>query len=296
MSGSILDGRDISNQIKAELAISVKEMLDAGQRAPHLGAILVGEDPASQAYVGSKVRACEKIGFKSSLIRLPANTSEEELLSEVEKMNKDDLLDGFIVQLPLPKGIDETKVIEAVLPEKDVDGFHPINVGKLALGLDGFVSATPKGIIELIRRSGLVVTGKHCVILGRSNIVGGPMAMLLRQNTEPGNCTVTICHSRTKGLDNHTKRADILIAAIGQAEFVKADMVKEGAIVIDVGINRVDDASRERGYRLVGDVDYEKVAPKSSYITPVPGGVGPMTIAALLMNTLKARETNMNQF
>jgi methylenetetrahydrofolate dehydrogenase (NADP+)/methenyltetrahydrofolate cyclohydrolase len=296
MSGSILDGRDISNQIKAELAISVKMMLDAGQRAPHLGAILVGEDPASQAYVGSKVRACEKIGFKSSLIRLPANTSEEELLSEVEKMNKDDLLDGFIVQLPLPKGIDETKVIEAVLPEKDVDGFHPINVGKLALGLDGFVSATPKGIIELIRRSGLVVTGKHCVILGRSNIVGGPMAMLLRQNTEPGNCTVTICHSRTKGLDDHTKRADILIAAIGQAEFVKADMVKEGAIVIDVGINRVDDASRERGYRLVGDVDYEKVAPKSSYITPVPGGVGPMTIAALLMNTLKARETNMNQF
>jgi methylenetetrahydrofolate dehydrogenase (NADP+)/methenyltetrahydrofolate cyclohydrolase len=271
-------------------------MLDAGQRAPHLGAILVGEDPASQAYVGSKVKACEKIGFKSSLLRLPANTSEEELLSEVEKMNKDDLLDGFIVQLPLPKGIDETKVIEAVLPEKDVDGFHPINVGKLALGLDGFVSATPKGIIELIRRSGLVVTGKHCVILGRSNIVGGPMAMLLRQNTEPGNCTVTICHSRTKGLDDHTKRADILIAAIGQAEFVKADMVKEGAIVIDVGINRVDDASRERGYRLVGDVDYEKVSPKSSYITPVPGGVGPMTIAALLMNTLKARETNMNQF
>ena len=296
MSGSILDGRDISNQIKAELAISVKEMLDAGQRAPHLGAILVGEDPASQAYVGSKVKACEKVGFKSTLLRLPANTTEEELLSEVEKMNKDDLLDGFIVQLPLPKGIDETKVIEAVLPEKDVDGFHPINVGKLALGLDGFVSATPKGIIELIRRSGVVVTGKHCVILGRSNIVGGPMAMLLRQNTEPGNCTVTICHSRTKGLDDHTKRADILIAAIGQPEFVKAEMVKEGAIVIDVGINRVDDASRERGYKLVGDVDYEKVAPKSSYITPVPGGVGPMTIAALLMNTLKARETNMNQF
>jgi methylenetetrahydrofolate dehydrogenase (NADP+)/methenyltetrahydrofolate cyclohydrolase len=198
--------------------------------------------------------------------------------------------------LPLPEGIDETKVIEAVLPEKDVDGFHPINVGKLALGLDGFVSATPKGIIELIRRSGLVVTGKHCVILGRSNIVGGPMAMLLRQNNEPGNCTVTICHSRTKGLDNHTKSADILIAAMGQAEFVKAEMVKEGAIVIDVGINRVDDASRKRGYRLVGDVDYEKVASKSSYITPVPGGVGPMTIAALLMNTLKAREINMNQF
>ncbi|MFT4526132.1 MAG: methylenetetrahydrofolate dehydrogenase (NADP+)/methenyltetrahydrofolate cyclohydrolase [Granulosicoccus sp.] len=290
MSGEILDGRAISNQIKAELAISVKEILDSGKRAPHLGAILVGDDPASQAYVGSKVKACEKIGFKSSLLRLPATTTEEELLAEVDKMNNDDSLDGFIVQLPLPKGIDETKVIEAIKPEKDVDGFHPINVGKLALGLDGFVSATPKGIIELISRSGFVTSGKHCVILGRSNIVGGPMSMLLRQNSEPGNCTVTVCHSRTKDLEDHTRRADILIAAIGKPEFVKADMVKEGAIVIDVGINRVDDASRERGYKLVGDVDYKEVAPKSSNITPVPGGVGPMTIAALLMNTLEARK------
>jgi methylenetetrahydrofolate dehydrogenase (NADP+)/methenyltetrahydrofolate cyclohydrolase len=290
MSGEILDGRAISNQIKAELAISVKEILDSGKRAPHLGAILVGDDPASQAYVGSKAEACEKIGFKSSLLRLPATTTEEELLAEVDKMNNDDSLDGFIVQLPLPKGIDEAKVIAAIKPEKDVDGFHPINVGKLALGLDGFVSATPKGIIELISRSGLVTSGKHCVILGRSNIVGGPMSMLLRQNSEPGNCTVTVCHSRTKDLEDHTRRADILIVAIGKPEFVKADMVKEGAIVIDVGINRVDDASRERGYKLVGDVDYKEVAPKCGNITPVPGGVGPMTIAALLMNTLKASQ------
>ena len=290
MSDGILDGRAISNQIKAELAISVKEILDSGERAPHLGAILVGDDPASQAYVGSKVKACEKIGFRSSLLRLPATTSEDELLAEVDKMNNDESLDGFIVQLPLPKGIDETKVIEAVKPEKDVDGFHPINVGKLALGLDGFVSATPKGIIELIRRSGVVTSGKHCVILGRSNIVGGPMAMLMRQNSEPGNCTVTVCHSRTKNLKEHSRRADILIAAIGKPEFVKADMVKTGAVVVDVGINRVDDATKERGYKLVGDVDYNEVAPKCSNITPVPGGVGPMTIAALLMNTLKARK------
>lgn len=290
MATEVLDGRATSTQIKAELAAAVEEMVKNGERAPHLGAILVGEDPASQAYVGAKVKACEKIGFRSTLLRLPATTSESALLAEVEKMNKNTTLDGFIVQLPLPKGIDENKVIEAVHPAKDVDGFHPVNVGKLALGLDGFVSATPKGIIELLRRDNIETEGKHCVILGRSNIVGGPMAMLLRRNTYPGNCTVTVCHSRTKDLKNHTLQADIIIAAIGKPEFLTGDMVKEGAVVIDVGINRVDDETRQRGYRLVGDVNYREVAPKCSYITPVPGGVGPMTIAALLMNTLQAKQ------
>lgn len=290
MATEVLDGRATSTQIKVELAAAVEEMVSNGGRAPHLGAILVGEDPASQAYVGAKVKACEKVGFRSTLLRLPATTSESTLLAEVEKMNKNTTLDGFIVQLPLPQGIDENKVIEAVDPEKDVDGFHPINVGKLALGLEGFVSATPKGIIELLRRDNIQTEGKHCVILGRSNIVGGPMAMLLRKNSYPGNCTVTVCHSRTKDLKRHTLEADIIVAAIGKPEFLTGDMVKEGAVVIDVGINRVEDATRQRGYRLVGDVNYKEVAPKCSHITPVPGGVGPMTIAALLMNTLDAKK------
>lgn len=287
---TILDGRILSNEVLVQLSDKVEKLVEAGERPPHLAAVLVGNDPASKAYVGSKVRTCEKIGFRSTLIELPDSTSQEELLARIDELNKDDELDGFIVQLPLPNGIDENKVIEAVDPTKDVDGFHPINVGRLALGLETFISATPKGIIELLKRYGVKTSGKHCVILGRSNIVGGPMAMLMRRNADPGNCTVTVCHSRTKDLKEHTTRADILIAALGKPEFVTSDMVKPGAVVIDVGINRVEDSSKERGYRLTGDVDYEGVSEICGAITPVPGGVGPMTISALLMNTMIARE------
>lgn len=290
---TILDGRILSNEVLVRLSEDVDKMVESGERPPHLAAILVGDDPASRAYVGSKVRTCEKIGYQSSLIELPSTTTEAELLSKINELNNDDGLDGFIVQLPLPAGIDENKVIEAVNPDKDVDGFHPINVGRLALGLETFISATPKGIIELLKRYGVKTSGKHCVILGRSNIVGGPMAMLMRRNSDPGNCTVTVCHSRTKDLKEHTLRADILIAALGKPEFVTPDMVKPGAVVIDVGINRVEDSSRQKGYRLTGDVDYEGVSEICEAITPVPGGVGPMTISALLMNTLIARQRNL---
>ncbi len=285
----LLDGKKISDEVKAELAVEVNKLISSGLRAPHLAAILVGNDGASETYVSSKVKACEQIGFGSTLVRLPADVSEERLLAEIDAINNNDEIDGLIVQLPLPKHINEQKVTDHVVPEKDVDGFHPVNVGKLVLGLPTFVSATPKGIMELLKRYNIETSGKHCVVLGRSNIVGTPMANLLSRNSNPGNCTVTLCHSRTKNLAEFTRSADILVAALGKAEFVTADMVKDGVVVIDVGITRVDDVNNPRGYVLKGDVAFDEVEPKSSFITPVPGGVGRMTIAALLQNTLQAR-------
>lgn len=285
---TILDGKKVADAVKAELAAEVKAMVARGERAPHLAAILVGTDGASETYVASKVKSCEEIGFGSTLVRLPADISEERLLEEVARINADDTIDGLIVQLPLPKHINEQRVTDAVVPEKDVDGFHPVNLGKLVLGMPTFVSATPAGIMEILKRYGISTSGKHCVVVGRSNIVGTPMSILLSRNTEPGNCTVTLCHSRTKDLASFTREADILIVALGRPEFIKADMVKEGAVVIDVGITRLDDPVSPKGYRIVGDVDYAAVAPRSSFITPVPGGVGRMTIGALLSNTLKA--------
>lgn len=289
----ILDGKKISDEVKAELAEEVKEMVAEGHRPPHLAAILVGNDGASETYVASKVKACEKIGFGSTLVRLPDDVSEERLLQEIQAINQNDDIDGLIVQLPLPRHIDEQKITDSVVPEKDVDGFHPVNVGKLVLGLPTFVSATPKGIMEMLARYDIETSGKHCVVLGRSNIVGTPMANLLSRNSNPGNCTVTLCHSRTQNLAEFTRSADILVVALGKAEFVTADMVKEGAVVIDVGITRVDDSTNPRGYVLKGDVAYSEVEPKASYITPVPGGVGRMTISALLQNTLQARKNSI---
>jgi len=286
-----LDGIKISTQIKKELTIEVQQMIANGKRTPHLAAIIVGNDPASQTYVASKVKACKKIGFSSTLVRLEDNVTEEKLLAEINKVNTNKDIDGLIVQLPLPKHINEQRITASVSPQKDVDGFHPQNVGKLMLGLPTFVSATPKGILELLKRYNVQTKGKHCVVVGRSNIVGTPVSNLLSRNSEPGNCTVTLCHSRTKDLASFTRLADILIVALGKAEFIKANMVKQGAVVIDVGINRVDDTS-EKGYSLKGDVAFNEVAPKTSYITPVPGGVGRMTIAALLQNTLIARKNN----
>jgi methylenetetrahydrofolate dehydrogenase (NADP+) / methenyltetrahydrofolate cyclohydrolase len=285
----VLDGKRISEEVKAELALAVTAMLTRGERAPHLAAILVGNDGASETYVASKVKSCKEIGFGSTLIRLPADVSEERLLQEVAEINANDGIDGLIVQLPLPKHINEQRVTDAVLPEKDVDGFHPVNLGKLVLGVPTFVSATPAGIMEMLKRYGIETSGKHCVVVGRSNIVGTPMSILLSRNSNPGNCTVTLCHSRTKDLASFTRSADILVVALGRPEFIKADMVKEGAVVIDVGITRLDDPSSPKGYRIVGDVAYDEVAPKSSFITPVPGGVGRMTIAALLNNTMLAK-------
>lgn len=283
----ILDGKATADQIKLEIAAEVEKMTAEGKKRPHLAAILVGDDGASQTYVGHKEKACAQVGFKSTLLRLPAETTEEYLLSEIAKINADSDIDGLIVQLPLPKHINEQRVIEAIDPEKDVDGFHPVNVGKMVLGLPTFISATPWGILELINRYGIETSGKHCVIIGRSNIVGRPLANLLSQKAKPGDCTVTICHSRTKDLKEFTLKADIIIAALGVPEFLKGDMVREGAVVIDVGITRVK-ADTKTGFRLAGDVQFDEVSPKCSYITPVPGGVGPMTIIALLRNTLKA--------
>ena len=287
---TLLDGKKTSQEIKDELAALVAERKQQGKKVPHLAAILVGDDGASQTYVNAKVKACEKIGFGSSLKRLPATISEGELLTEIEALNNNPEVDGFIVQLPLPKHIDEQKVINAVHPDKDVDGFHPVNMGKLVLGLPAFIPATPNGIVELIKRAGVETEGKHCVVIGRSNIVGKPMAVLMARKGYPGNCTVTLAHSRTKNLAEYTKQADIVVAALGIPRFLKADMVKEGAVVVDVGITRVEDSSKKSGFRLEGDVDFETVAPKCSFITPVPGGVGPMTIASLLQNTLRAVE------
>jgi len=289
----LLDGKKISDEIKQEITEEVKLLVADGYRPPHLAAILVGHDGASETYVASKVKACEQIGFGSTLVRLPSDVSENRLLAEINNINCNDEIDGLIVQLPLPKHINEQKVIESIRPEKDVDGFHPVNVGKLVLGLPTFVSATPKGIMELLKRYNIETNGKHCVVLGRSNIVGTPMANLLSRNGNPGNCTVTLCHSRTKNLADFTRTADILIVALGKAEFVTADMVKDGAVVVDVGITRVEDTTNSRGYLLKGDVEFDQVNKKASYITPVPGGVGRMTIAALLQNTLLSRKNSI---
>jgi methylenetetrahydrofolate dehydrogenase (NADP+)/methenyltetrahydrofolate cyclohydrolase len=290
----LLDGTACSQQIRKEIATEVEALITQGKRAPHLAAVLVGDDGASQNYVGMKVRDCEEVGFGSTTIRLDANTTEDELLANIEELNADDGIDGFIVQLPLPPQIDENKVILAIDPSKDVDGFCPENVGNLSLGLPTFISATPNGIMELLRRYKVETEGKHCVVLGRSNIVGTPMAVLMSRNTNPGNATVTIAHSRTKNLKEVCLSADILIVAIGKTEFVTADMVKPGAVVIDVGQTRVPDSSRKSGFRNVGDVDFENVKDKCSYITYVTGGVGPMTRASLLQNTLKACQRRSN--
>jgi len=283
----ILDGKKTSNDIKAEIAESVKEIVANGSRPPHLAAVIVGNDGASLTYVSSKVRACKRVGFDSTLINLPESTSEDELLEKVNELNNDEQIDGYIVQLPLPKHIDSQKILMAVDADKDVDGFHPTNFGKMALSLPTFISATPFGIMELLKRYDVETSGKHTVVIGRSDIVGRPISILMSQKSNPGNSTVTLAHSRTKNIEELTKQADIVISALGVPNFVKADMVKEGAVIVDVGITRVTDKSA-KGYKIVGDVDYENVSKKSSYITPVPGGVGPMTIAMLLKNTLLA--------
>lgn len=286
----LLDGKQTSSDIKDEIAIEVAKMKEQGQKTPHLAAVIVGNDGASRTYVGAKVKACERVGFESTLIELSEDISEEELLFQIDELNNNDEIDGFIVQLPLPKHIDEQKVIMAVHPDKDVDGFHPTNVGKMALNLPTFISATPFGILELLGRYNVETSGKHVVVIGRSHIVGSPMSILLSQKRKVGNATVTITHSRTQNLKEITLQADIVVAALGIPEFLTADMVKEGVTVIDVGITRVEDATKKRGYRLAGDVKFDEVSQKSSYITPVPGGVGPMTIAMLLKNTLLARQ------
>ncbi len=283
----LIDGKATAAKIKEEIAEEVRRIVTEGGKRPHLAAILVGHDGGSETYVKNKVIACEACGFTSSLIRFEDDVTEEELLAKVDELNRNDDVDGFIVQLPLPKHIDEQKVIMAIDYRKDVDGFHPINVGRMAIGLPCFISATPLGIITLLKRYGIETSGKKCVILGRSNIVGKPMAQLMMQK-QYGDATVTVCHSRSKTLKKECREADIIIAAIGNPDFVKADMVKEGAVIVDVGTTRVPDASRKSGFRLSGDVDYENVAPKCSAITPVPGGVGPMTIVSLMLNTLEA--------
>ena len=285
---TLIDGKAISDQIKQEIAAEVAERVARGEKRPHLAAILVGHDGGSETYVANKVKACEACGFTSSLIRFESDIKEETLLAEIDRLNQDADVDGFIVQLPLPRHIIEQRIIEAIDYRKDVDGFHPINVGRLAIGLPCFVSATPNGILQLLKRYNIEPSGKKCVILGRSNIGGKPMATLMMQKACPGDATVTVCHSRSKDLLKECQEADILIAAMGQPNFVTADMVKEGAVVIDVGTTRVPDASRKSGFKLTGDVKFDEVAPKCSYITPVPGGVGPMTIVSLMMNTLLA--------
>ncbi|HXB40173.1 MAG TPA: bifunctional methylenetetrahydrofolate dehydrogenase/methenyltetrahydrofolate cyclohydrolase FolD [Bacteroidia bacterium] len=284
----IINGKEVSEKIQQEIAAEVEQIKKAGKRVPHLAAVLVGNDPASQTYVNSKIKTCEKVGFKSSLVRFDENISEKELLTKITELNNDDDLDGYIVQLPLPKHIAEQKVIEAVKPGKDVDGFHPVNVGRLVLNLPTYISATPYGIVQLLEHYKIETQGKHCVVIGRSNIVGTPMSILMAKNNLHANCTVTLCHSKTKNLKEHTLQADIIIAAIGRPDFVTADMVKQNAVVIDVGINRIPSTQTKSGFKLVGDVKFDEVAPKCSYITPVPGGVGPMTIASLLKNTLFA--------
>lgn len=284
----LLDGKKTSSDIKDEIAIEVAALKKQGKKTPHLAAVIVGNDGASLTYVNAKVKACERVGFESTLVRLPEDTSEETLLSKITDLNNDDAIDGFIVQLPLPKHIDEQKVIMAVHPDKDVDGFHPTNVGKMALNLPTFISATPFGILELLDRYEVETSGKHVVVIGRSHIVGSPMSILLSQKRKVGNATVTITHSRTKNLKEITLQADIIIAALGIPEFLSADMVKDNVTVVDVGITRVEDSSKKSGYKLLGDVAFEEVSKKSAFITPVPGGVGPMTIAMLLKNTLLA--------
>ncbi|MCB2410057.1 bifunctional 5,10-methylenetetrahydrofolate dehydrogenase/5,10-methenyltetrahydrofolate cyclohydrolase [Hymenobacter lucidus] len=284
----LIDGKQTAEDIKVEIAAEVAQRKADGLKTPHLAAILVGHDGGSETYVRNKVLACERVGFDSTLLRYEDSITEAELLAKVQELNHDDSIDGFIVQLPLPKHIDPNKVIEAIRPEKDVDGFHPMNIGRMVAGLPALLPATPSGIVELLRRYELVTDGKHCVVIGRSNIVGTPVSILLAKNLEPGNCTVTLCHSRTQNLAAITRTADILVAALGRPGFVTADMVSPGAVVIDVGTTRVEDATKKAGWALRGDVNFDEVAPKASYITPVPGGVGPMTIAMLLLNTLRA--------
>ncbi len=282
-----IDGKLISSKVKDEIRAEVAELIDVDLKAPHLAAIIVGDDPASQTYVASKEKAAKSVGITSSVYKYPEETTEEELLSTIDFINNDDEIDGLIVQLPLPDHINVNKVIERIDPKKDVDGFHPMNVGKMTIGQPSFISATPAGVMELLKRYNIKTEGKHCVILGRSNIVGSPMSILMSKKTNPGNATVTVCHSKTVDIEKYTREADILICAIGQPQFVRAKMIKAGAIVIDVGIHRIP-ADNKKGYRLVGDVDFEEVNSKASFLTPVPGGVGPMTIAMLLKNTLLA--------
>ena len=284
----LIDGKAVSAQIKLEIAEDVKKILASGGKRPHLAAILVGHDGGSETYVANKIRTCEEVGFKSSLIRYEDDVTEKELLEKINELNNDSDVDGFIVQLPLPKHISEQKVIEAIDYRKDVDGFHPVNVGRMSIGLPCFASATPAGIVELLRRYNIETSGKNCVVLGRSNIVGKPIATLLMQKSCPGDCTVTVCHSRSVSIEKYCREADIIIAALGFPGFLKGDMVKEGAVVIDVGTTRVPSTETKSGFKLKGDVVFEEVAPKCSYITPVPGGVGPMTIISLMKNTLLA--------
>tara|TARA_B110000503_G_scaffold35545_2_gene58068 strand:- start:135 stop:1013 length:879 start_codon:yes stop_codon:yes gene_type:complete len=290
---TLLDGKKISNDIKDEITIEVNQMKDNGERVPHLAAVLVGDDGASLTYVGSKVRACERVGFESTLVRLPESTSEVELLQKIKELNQNPQIDGFIVQLPLPKHINENNVLIAVDPIKDVDGFHPENFGRMALEMESFIPATPFGILQLLERAKIETKGKHTVVIGRSNIVGRPMSILMSQKGNAGNSTVTLAHSHTKNLSELTLKADIIIVALGIPEFLTGAMVKEGVVIIDVGISRVPDASKTRGYAIKGDVNFDDVSKKASYITPVPGGVGPMTIAMLLKNTLIARERQL---
>lgn len=284
----ILDGKKAAQAIKDELKIDVAQLAAEGKKIPHLAAILIGKNGASETYVGAKVKACEEVGFRSTLIRLDEDISETKLLEEIRFLNTDPDVDGILVQLPLPKHISDEEVINTIDPDKDVDGFHPMNIGYMVQGLPAFVPATPHGIMLLLKHFKIETAGKHAVIVGRSNIVGRPMSILLSSNTNPGNCTVTVCHSKTKNIKEHCLQADIIVAAIGKPEFVTADMVKEGAVVIDVGITRVEDATKKIGFKLKGDVAFDSVAPKCSWITPVPGGVGPMTIAALMKNTYKS--------
>jgi len=284
----LIDGKRISAEIKSEIALEVQQLKAKGSKIPHLAAVLVGHDGGSETYVAGKVKACEEVGFKSTLIRYEADIAEADLLKTVDELNRNSDIDGFIVQLPLPDHISEQKVIEAIDPKKDVDGFHPVNLGRMVLGLPAFISATPSGILELIRRYGISTSGKSCVVVGRSNIVGKPMSILLSLKANPGDATVTLCHSRTRNLSDIIRSADIIIAALGKPEFVTADMVKEGAVVIDVGITRMKSDVTKSGWKLIGDVKFDEVAPKCSFITPVPGGVGPMTIVSLLKNTLLA--------
>lgn len=284
----IIDGKLISEQIQEEIALEVKKFISNGGKKPHLAAILVGNDGASETYVAAKVKACEKVGFDSTLIRLPEYTTEQELLIKVKELNENQSIDGYIVQLPLPKHINEEKVLDAIDYKKDVDGFHAINVGRMTLGLKTYLPATPAGIMELLKRYNIETEGKHCVVIGRSQIVGATVSILMSQKNYPGNATVTLCHSKTKDIKEHTLQADIIIVARGKANFLTEDMVKQGVVIIDVGITRLPSEKSKNGFKLVGDVKYDEVAPKASYITPVPGGVGPMTIASLLINTLKA--------
>ena len=285
----IIDGKKISNQIKEEIKLEVQDIISAGETAPHLAAVLVGNDGASLTYVGSKVRSCEQVGFKSTLIKLPETITEKELLFNIEKLNNNDQIDGFIVQLPLPKHINENKILLAINPDKDVDGFHPTNFGKMALNMKTFIPATPYGIIELLKRYKINTQGKHTVVIGRSHIVGRPISILMNSKGEVGDSTVTVAHSRTKNIESYIKKADIVISALGIPGFVKKNMIKKGVVIIDVGITRVIDSNSPRGYVIKGDVDFDSVKDKVSYITPVPGGVGPMTIAMLLKNTLLSK-------